>query len=442
MTAQYEATTYSRDYGDAPSEPEPYVNPYLGGPTQIELAPHLSSIHNQPTWQDSSGVSRGLTTTDLSAPLGGTYSLMSNTGMNADAPITYDFLNHMPDNWDRTAGQSSVGDYRGGYGPRGLEPSDPRYTEDYQRILHDVAEGNASSAFTKKTRDYLAGRLGDYEYGTAYALDNTSPNKGVDPIPLLGEWVMPDPTDLRYADKNTPDALIEWDAGMGPDYEWSEQNYAGYDGNRFKTLDENGSVIEHKWAHQNGVPEERAGEDFNSGRRWKKFTNIPYVNDRINPAVHPEYAGRDGELVKWENGYAGINPYDDNNRIKEYYNDNYNPNYQPDYDNQQSNYNPNQQYYDNPQQQYYDNPQQQYYDNGYGPPDVPTSTGPSYGSDYGSAMTNQMNTPSSSSGGGFGLGYDSAMTSEIGSDTASAKGFSTEYEENIKGLLDTLRGGG
>ena len=462
----YDPTTYSIANGMDDTvdkfKPNEFVNPYLGGPRRIaagtygpdskEVAPHLSSIHKQDSWTNDAGLwddNSYFTTTDLSAPLGGTYSLMSNTGANADAPITYDFLNHMPDTWDRRAGQSSVGDYTGGRGPFGLDVSDPRYTEEYRSTLHNVADSNASRAFQRNHNDAMNARLGDYEYGTAYALDNTSPNKGVDPIPLLGEWVMPNPNDLRYAGPNTRDAVLEWDAGMGPDYEYSEQNYSGYDGNRFKTLDENGSVIEYEWDHQNGVPIERAGEDFNSGGRFKKFNNIDYIKDRINPAVHPEYMGRDGELVKWENGYNGNNPYDDNNHFGDV-----NTEYDP-------NYNPNQQYYDNPQQQsnnnynqqsdYYNqqsdwkpnyNYQTNQYDAGYGPPDVPTSTGPSYGSDYGSAMTNQMNTPSSSSGGGFGLGYDSAMTSEMGSDTASAKGFSTEYEENIKGLLDTLRGGG
>ena len=446
----YDPTTYSLANGSDDTvdkfKPNEFVNPYLGGPRRIaagtygpdsnEVAPHLSSIHRQDSWTNDAGLWDDFsyfTTTDLSAPLGGTYSLMSNTGANADAPITYDFLNHMPDTWDRTAGMSAVGDYTGGRGPFGLDASDPRYSEDYRNTLQMVADSNASRAFSRKYNDAMNARLGDYEYGTAYALDNTSPNKGVDPIPLLGEWVNRDPNDLSYADRNTPRAVIEWDAGMGPDYEYSEQNYSGYDGNRFKTLDENGSVIEYSNYGNGGVPTEREGTDFNSGSRFRKISNIPYVNDRINPAVHPEYIGRDGEAVKWENGYNGNNPYDAN----------YTPNY--DYD-----YNPQQQYYDNPNQQsdYYNqqsdwkpnyNYQTNQYDAGYGPPNVPTSTGPSYGSDYGLAMTNQMNTPSS--GGGFGLGYDSAMTSQMGSDTASAKGFSTEYEENIKGLLNTLRGG-
>ena len=448
----YDPTTYSLANGTDDTvdkfKPKEFVNPYLGGPRRIaagtygpdstEVAPHLSSIHKQDSWTNDAGLWDDFsyfTTTDTSAPLGGTYSLMSNTGANADAPITYDFLNHMPDTWDRTAGMSAVGDYTGGRGPFGLDASDPRYSEDYRRTLNMVADAQAGRAFQRKYNDDMNARLGDYEYGTAYALDNTSPNKGVDPIPLLGEWVNRDPNDLSYADRNTPRAVIEWDEGMGPDYEYSEQNYSGYDGNRFKTLDENGSVIEYSDYGNGGVPTEREGTDFNSGSRFRKISTIPYVNDRINPAVHPEYINRNGLAVKWEGGYGGNNSYNVNNNTNRYGKTNETPQYDPN-----ANYNPQGAYFMNGQQYYGDVQDSSGYNPNYGnPPSTGPSTGPSYGSDYGLAMTNQMNTPSS--GGGFGLGYDSAMTSEMGSDVSSAKGFSTEYEENIKGLLNTLRGG-
>ena len=426
MATSYDPTTYAgAEYDTSPDEE--YVNPYEGGPRQQELAPHLTSIHNQPTWEG-----QYFTTTDTSAPLGGTYSLLSNTGMNADAPVTYDFLNHMPDTWGRTAGEGSVGDYLAARGPFAMDPEDARYPEHYRRTLHSVADANASLAFDRKYMDDMKARLGDYRYGTEYALDSTSPNKGVDPIPLLGEWVNRDPNDLSIPYDNTWDTQVEWDAGMGPDYEYSEQNYSGYDGNRFKTLDENGSVIE----HNNYADLERDGEYFNTGYNRNKFTNIPYIKDRINPAVHPEYINRNGLAVKWEGGYGGNDSYNVNNNTNRYGETNETPQYDPN-----ANYNPQGAYFQNGQQYYGDVQDSSGYNPNYGnPPSTGPSTGPSYGSDYGLAMTNQMNTPSS--GGGFGLGYDSAMTSEIGSDTASAKGFSTEYEENIKGLLDTLRGGG
>jgi len=67
--------------------------------TNVELSDNLSSIHNAPNYGSGfhGDIYGGLTTTDPSAPLGGTYSLLSNTGINAEAPITYDFLHHMPD---------------------------------------------------------------------------------------------------------------------------------------------------------------------------------------------------------------------------------------------------------------------------------------------------------------------------------------------------------
>ena len=466
----YDPTTYSEANGinfdnDGMTPDKEFVNPYLGGPELIELAPHLSSIHRAPVYTNEWGGMDDFsyfTTTDTSAPLGGTYSLLSNTGANADAPITYDFLNHMPDTWDRTAGLSAAGDYIGGRGPFGLDASDARYMEDYRNTLNMVADQTASRAFQRKYNDDMAKRLGNYEYGTAYALDSSSPNYGQDPIPLLGEWVHRDPTNTSYADRNTPRAVIEWDEGMGPDYEYSEQNYSGYDGNRFTTTDENGSLILNDYAN-GGVPAERAGTDFNSGNRFKKITTIPYVPDRINPAVHPEYINRHGVATKWESGYdpndtINANRNTDADGKSNEYNDNW---YQGDGD---GNYNFNQgqgqgqwDYYqgqgDYYQGDYYQGQGQGqgngYYQgindsSGYNPSyGSPSSgpTGPTFGTDYASAMTNLINSAPSSSGGGFGLGYDSAMTSGIGSDVSSAKSFSTEYEENIKGLLETLRGG-
>ena len=405
----YDPTTVSIANGmdDTIYKPVQY-HPNLGGPRRIaagtygpdstEVAPHLSSIHKQDSWTNSEGLwdnNSYFTTTDLSAPLGGTYSLMSNVGENADAPITYDFLNHMPDNYGTTAAR----------GPFGLDVSDPRYTEDYSNTLHNVADNNASRAFQRKHIDAMNARLANYDnnaptYGVGlgflaasqnqpyYAVSGTSEvplENGVEPIPLLGEWVMPNPNDYRPRLNKPTDSVLEWDAGMGPDYEWSEQNYSGYDGNRYKTQDENGSIIEYNLAHQNGVPEERAGTDFNSGDRFKKFNNIPYVNDRVNPAIHPAYQ-RDGKEVQWKANDRG---------------ETYNANaYQDSLD----------------AGNLFQEQQQSLFNQGQSP---------------NSLLMPPSGMDSTGGGGGFGLGYSS------GTGTGN---YSRGYQQDILGLLDNLIG--
>ena len=272
--------------------------------TAVELSDNLSSIHNAPNYGRASY--GGLTTTDTSAPLGGTYSLLDNTGENAEAPITYDFMYHMPDFLSREAGKGgmhSVGGYiNANYGaPTALpDRTDARFVEFADEQKHRVAHANAKDLFKKKVYDDDVARQGDYVYGTAYALDSSSPNGGVDPKPALYDEI------LDIEGNKTRVAGSSYHPEKGYDYAYdANYNYAGYDPLAWTTQNENG-VTEYKdyadTVHPdaplreiatNQILDSKAGDYFNTGYNLKKFSAIPTSEFGLNPAIHPANAYQD-----------------------------------------------------------------------------------------------------------------------------------------------------
>jgi len=211
----------------------------------------------------------GLTTTDTSAPLGGTYSLLDNTGENADAPITYDFLYNMPE-----------------------AQEDPRFRERQDRKKHNVAHADAKELFDQKVRDDYIRQVGDYKYGTAYALDGTSPSRGLDPRPAIYDMVDRVPGDsivLQGAEGNYNNRTQrEYFEEMGPDYAYSggikgtPGNYLGYNPLAFTTLNKNG--VTERTPYANTVTPD--GQYFNTGYNNEIFSAIP-TTEMPNQAIHP-----------------------------------------------------------------------------------------------------------------------------------------------------------
>ena len=276
----------------------------------VELSDNLSSIHNAPNY--GRGAYGGLTTTDTSAPLGGTYSLLDNTGENAEAPITYDFMYHMPDFLSREAGKGgmhSVGGYiDANYGaPTALpDRTGARFVEFADRQKHRVAHANALDLHKKKVFEDDVARQGDYEYGTAYALDSSSPNRGVDPKPALYDEI------LDIDGNKTRVAGSSYHPEKGYDYAYNaKDNYAGYDPLAWTTKNEDGvteyndyAIMAHPDAPlreiaTNQILPSKVGDYLNTGYNLKKFSAIPTSEFGQNPAIHPAYQ-RDGKEVQWK----------------------------------------------------------------------------------------------------------------------------------------------
>ena len=266
--------------------------------TAVELSDNLSSIHNSPNY--GRGSYGGLTTTDTSAPLGGTYSLLDNTGENAEAPITYDFMYHMP-NLLNSENYISA-DYGA---PTALpDRTGARFVEFMNRDKHRIAHANAEDLFKKKVFDDDVARQGDYVYGTAYALDSSSPNRGVDPKPALYDEI------LYPSGRET--GTYSYHPEKGYDYAYdANYNYGGYDPLAWTTQNENG-VTEYtdraKTVHPdfplreiatNQILPSKVGDYLNTGYNLKKFSAIPTSEFGQNPAIHPAYQ-RDGKEVQWK----------------------------------------------------------------------------------------------------------------------------------------------
>ena len=348
--------------------------------TNVELSDNLSSFHAAPNYGSGlhGDLYDGLTTTDPSAPLGGTYSLLSNTGINAEAPITYDFLHHKPNTReDRSNAHIKSGYMDANVGvPNALpDRTGPRFDEIMARDKHRIAHYNAQRAFQdKQLNDYNAA-VGDYEYGTGYALDSSSPNYGKDPRPALYD-------DILYADGIGFDGSFH--DGMGYDYAYSEKNYGGYDPLAYTTLNENG-VTEYtdraNTIHPDAplidratglILDSKGGGYFNTGRNLKKFSVIPISEFGLNPATH--------------NGSPEI---DARNLLK-------------------------------PAQSSF-NQEEQFFNQGESP---------------NSLLMPPSGMDSTGGGGGFGLGYGSGTGTGLG-----LGNYSRGYQKDILGLLDNLLGG-
>tara|TARA_R110000796_G_scaffold207954_1_gene324242 strand:+ start:497 stop:1603 length:1107 start_codon:yes stop_codon:yes gene_type:complete len=277
----------------------------FSGPTAVELSDNLSSIHNAPNY--GRGSYGGLTTTDTSAPLGGTYSLLSNTGENAEAPITYDFMYHMPNLWNSENYISA--DYGA---PTALpDRTGARFVEFANEQKHNVAHANAQDLFRKKKFDDTVARQGDYVYGTAYALDSSSPNMGVDPSPALYDEI------LDIDGNKTRVAGSSYHPEKGYDYAYNaKDNYAGYDPLAWTTKNEDGvteysntAIMAHPDAPlreiaTNQILPSKVGDYFNTGHNLKKFSAIPTSEFGKNPAIHPAYQ-RDGKEVQYTTNSLG-----------------------------------------------------------------------------------------------------------------------------------------
>jgi hypothetical protein len=299
----------------------------------------------------------GLTTTDTSAPLGGTYSLLDNTGENADAPITYDFLYNMPE-----------------------AQEDPRFRERQDRKKHNVAHADAKELFDQKVRDDYIRQVGDYKYGTAYALDDTSPSRGLDPRPAIYDMVDRVPGDsivLQGAEGNyNRRTQREYFEGMGPDYAYSggikgtPGNYLGYNPLAFTTLNKNG--VTERTPYANTVTPD--GQYFNTGYNNEIFSAIP-TTEMPNQAIHSNSVSSYKNLQNQMNGLMGNG----------------------------------------------NNSQMQQGGNFYGYTEEPSSL---------------MKPSGAASGGeGFGLGYSSGTGTGTGTGTGN---YSNGYQEDILGLLSNL----
>lgn len=356
----------------------------FSGNTAVELSDNLSSIHSAPNY--GRGSYGGLTTTDTSAPLGGTYSLLSNTGENAEAPITYDFMYHMPNLWNSENYISA--DYGA---PTALpDRTDTRFVEFMNRDKHRIAHANAKDLFKKKVFDDDVARQGDYVYGTAYALDSSSPNRGIDPKPALYDEILLPSGRMKHS----------YHPEQGYDYAYNaKDNYAGYDPLAWTTQNENG-VTEYsdraKTVHPdaplreiatNQILPSKVGDYFNTGYNLKKFSAIPTSEFGKNPAIHPAYQ-RDGKEVQYTT-----------NSLGETYNANA---YQDSLD------------ADN----LFQEQQQSLFNQGQSP---------------NSLLMPPSGMDSTGGGSGFGLGYSSGTGTGTGN-------YSRGYQQDILGLLDNLIG--
>ena len=366
----------------------------FSGNTAVELSDNLTSIHNSPNY--GRGSYRGLTTTDTSAPLGGTYSLLDNTGENAEAPITYDFMYHMPNLMDREAGRGSVGDYISANKYGMPDRTDARFVEFMNRDKHRIAQANAEDLFSKKVFDDDVARQGDYVYGTAYAQDSSSPNRGIDPKPALYDEIL-------YPNGKTANNR-SWHPAKGYDYAYdANYNYDGYNPLAYTTRNENG-VTEYtdrantihpdaplREISTNQILDSKAGEYFNTGNNLKKFSAIPTSEFGLNPAIHPAYQ-RDGKEVQWKANDRG---------------ETYNANaYQDSLD----------------AGNLFQEQQQSLFNQGQSP---------------NSLLMPPSGMDSTGGGSGFGLGYSSGTGTGTGTGTGN---YSRGYQQDILGLLDNLIG--